>query len=528
MIYKVSPEQRSESQDAEELSPATRPGTSMPEIPEATVLLEKPSVEIHRTVTSDALESLLDKLLLGGRKGWNEAFRLLVFNLGGSGGEVGIISPSAFCGTTADPQILISCGAYQRTSDREDIIKFFYNFWRHRETASSCATKLVDDEPTVVCCAVPYSKHKVLGVVIWDTKSTRAEDFLFLQIFARLLAHLSGGGSDINPPTQPKNHEVKKFPEEYVEGCSEIMRSFHSEIKMLSQVDIPLLLLGETGVGKEHTAQLLHNWSNRRDGPFIAVNCAAIPPELLEAEMFGISRGVATGVSEREGYFQLADGGTLFLDEIAELQPPLQAKLLRALQDKEVRRVGGAMAKADVRIVAATNADLQSRMEKGSFRPDLYYRVAGFELHVPPLRERKGDLPLFIEHFLRLFTQESGKIVSGITLKALERLNEYYWPGNVREFAHEMRRLVYLCPEGQPIGVELLSARILAPGPAESGGAANGIGRMTLEAAIEKMERSMILEALFETNGNRTRAAKLLGVTRNGLALKMERLGIKF
>jgi DNA-binding NtrC family response regulator len=477
---------------------------------------------------STLIDEIADRLLLGERSDWIAAFQLLVSRLEARGGEVGIIGPSSFLGTIGDPEIIMSCGDSLKTSDCQEVIRFFYNFWRKRDTDPICATVLTASEPPIACCAVPYSKNEVLGTIVWGDASSLFADLLPLRIFVRLLAHVLAGKTEIARPTLPGRSEVRKFPDDYIEGCSAVMNSLHREIEMLSPVDFPVLLLGETGVGKEHIAQLLHKWSNRKDGPFMAVNCAAIPTELLEAEMFGIGRGVASGVLERDGYFQLADGGTLFLDEVAELLPSLQAKLLRVLQDKEIRRVGGSKVKPNVRVVAATNADIRKRIEEGSFRPDLFYRIAGFELCIPPLRERRGDLPLFIEHFLRQFSKEAGKTINGITLKTLEALNEYHWPGNVREFMHEMRRLVYVCPDGQPIGYAHLSDRIIS-GSAELSNelTSRAPQQFSLEAATENLETRMIRKALIKTLGNRTQAAKLLGITRNGLEIKMERLGIK-
>jgi transcriptional regulator with PAS, ATPase and Fis domain len=308
-----------------------------------------------------------------------------------------------------------------------------------------------------------------------------------------------------------------------VPGESQAMRSFYAQMRPLVQGDLPVLLLGETGVGKEFLARILHDSSRRRGGPFVAVNCAAIPADLLEAEMFGIGKGIATGVVERRGKFQTAEGGTLFLDEIGDMPLELQAKLLRALQEKEVQPVGGAPVPVDIRIVAATNSDLHRRMEDGRFRRDLYFRVAGFALRVPPLRERSEDVPALVERFLRAFAAESGKAVHGITVKALRALVEYPWPGNVRELEHEVRRLVYLCPAGQAVDSTMLSAHVVSDmGP----GASPRAETLELEANVGALEARLIREALERSGGNRSQAARLLGISRNGLAIKMERLGI--
>ncbi len=216
------------------------------------------------------------------------------------------------------------------------------------------------------------------------------------------------------------------------------------------------------------------------------------------------------------------------LDEIGDMPLELQAKLLRALQEKEVQPVGGAPMPVDIRVIAATNSDLHRRMEEGRFRRDLYFRVAGFALRVPPLRERREDIPALVESFMRAFAAETGKGVRGVTVKALRALIEYAWPGNIRELQHEVRRLVYLCPEGQAIDSTMVSLHIVAAAPGEG---AEGVPEQvldTLELAknLEPLERRLIVEALARAGGNRTQAAKLLGISRNGLSIKMERLGI--
>lgn len=475
-----------------------------------------------------AVEAIIDYLLAGKQKEYSKAFQLLVSIQGGQGGLVGMIGPTVFRGRTFNPQIIFSHGDYQKTSDNQELIKFFYDCWSERRTALHRRTIISGESHLYfLCCAIPFSDDEVVGIVIWGAAPDHFNNSTLLYIFARLLTNALMAQTAATGFAHRESYETRNVPEGYIKGHSDVMNALHHEIEMLSQVDFPVLLLGETGVGKEYLARLLHQWSPRRNSPFVAVNCAAIPNELLEAEMFGIGRGVASGVLEREGYFQIANGGTLLLDEVGELQLSLQAKLLRVLQDKEVRRVGGSTIRPDVRIVAATNADLRRRMDEGTFRPDLYYRLAGFEVLVPPLRERKGDLPLFIEHYLRKFSKEARKTIKGMTLKTLELLNEYPWPGNIREFAHEMRRLVYLCPNGQAINSSLLPAHVRALGVETCNEAEHGSADFSLEVAYEKLERRLIGEALRKTRGNRTQAAKLLGITRNGLAIKMDRLGIK-
>jgi two-component system, NtrC family, response regulator HupR/HoxA len=231
---------------------------------------------------------------------------------------------------------------------------------------------------------------------------------------------------------------------------------------------------------------------------------------------------VATGVSERLGHFQLARGGTLFLDEIGAMPLALQAKLLRALQGGDIQPVGGAPVRVDTRVVTATNTDLGAKMQQGQFRRDLYYRVAAFVLHVPRLRDRPEDIPGLAQAFLAVSARETGKSIPGITAAAMRALAGYAWPGNVRELEHEVRRLAYLCPDGEPVDTSLLSEHVSsAPEEAETPSAAP-----TLQATVDHTERRAIRAALARTGGKRSAAARLLGISRNGLAMKMERLGL--
>jgi transcriptional regulator with PAS, ATPase and Fis domain len=312
------------------------------------------------------------------------------------------------------------------------------------------------------------------------------------------------------------------FPEGYVRGHTPVMLELYAQMRALGHGDMPVLLLGETGVGKDQIAQVLHASSRRRAGPFVAVNCAALPADLLEAEMFGIGKGVATGVSGRPGHFQLARGGTLFLDEIGAMPLVLQAKLLRALQGREIQPVGGAPVPIDTRVITATNTDLAATMELGRFRRDLYYRVAAFVLEVPPLRDRREDIPALAQAFLSAAASETGKSIPGITAAAMRALAGCAWPGNVRELEHALRRLAYLCPDGEPVDTHLLSRHVGAPPEdADAPSAAP-----TLQATVHRTERRAIRAALVRTGGRRAAAARLLGISRNGLAMKMERLGL--
>ncbi|MCH9647833.1 MAG: sigma 54-interacting transcriptional regulator [Deltaproteobacteria bacterium] len=331
-------------------------------------------------------------------------------------------------------------------------------------------------------------------------------------------------------PSSPRQEETLSFPEDYVAGVSSSMARLHQEMAAFAEGQVPVLIRGETGSGKELVANILHSSSQRSQEPFVAINCAALPAELMEAELFGIGRGVATGVQARRGRFLEAHGGTLFLDEIGDLPAILQPKLLRALEEKAVHPVGGSRTPIDVRIVAATHSDLLQRVEEGSFRADLYYRLAGVELQVPPLRERRDDIPLLVEHYLRQMIEKSGRQIRGISVNALAILGQYSWPGNVRELVHELRRLIYLCPPGQAIETAQLAEQIRS----EAGDLGRDSEGETLDPravwprqeqdlSLARIECSALAEALRRCQGNQVQAGKLLGISRTAVRLRIER-----
>ncbi len=317
------------------------------------------------------------------------------------------------------------------------------------------------------------------------------------------------------------------FPPGYVAGRSDAMRSVYHQLRALLKGDLRVLITGETGVGKEHIARILHASSPRATGPFEAVNCAAIPTELLEAELFGIEAGVATGVAARVGRMVAAKGGVVFLDEIGEMSPALQAKLLRVLEEKAAHPVGARRpVPLDVRILSATNCDLQTRMNEGRFRPDLFYRVAGYTLEVPPLRDRREDIPALVEHFIREFAAELGTSVRGISVKALRALEAGPWNGNVRELAFEVRRLVYLCPEGEAITSALVSPELRTTLENGNCPAPPAPGDLSERRHKDDLDRKLIAEALARAGGKKVEAAKLLEMSPHGLRKMMRRLGL--
>ena len=390
---------------------------------------------------------------------------------------------------------------------------------------------MVADDPTLArlrrpgwVCVAERRAERPLALAVSGIPLTADDPTPLLGTLLHLLSHV-----DPRRPSARKEDPPEAPPLEpgIVPSVAPDMRAIYQQIGLLRQGTLPVLILGESGVGKEHIARLIHETSRRSHRPFVAINCAAIPSELLEAEMFGIGRGVATGVEPREGKFQLADGGTLFLDEIGDMSPELQAKLLRALQEREIVPLGRAPQQIDVRVVAATNTDLQARMGDGEFRQDLYYRLAGYEIEVPPLRRRRADLPALIGHFVRVYSEETGKSVRGVSVKALRRLCSYDWPGNVRELKNIVRRLVYTCPGGQAIESAMLPATLLDPPPADPSVDDLENGSASLPGHLEAIERRLIGQALEKTGGNQTRAAKLLGISRNGMAYRLKRLGME-
>ncbi len=287
-----------------------------------------------------------------------------------------------------------------------------------------------------------------------------------------------------------------------------------------------VLVTGESGTGKELVARALHRQSPRAAEPFVAINCGAIPEALLESELFGHARGAFTGaVADRRGLFEEAGGGTLFLDELGELTPPLQVKLLRVLQEGEVRRVGdNASRPVDVRVVAATSRDLESDVATGRFRPDLYYRVNVVHLHLPPLRERRDDIPELVHHFLSLSARRLGVRVGRVSAPAMRHLMEYAWPGNVRELENVVERALVLA-EGDSIEVEQLPVHLRAPAlhPTPHRDDLD----LSVKRQTEALERALIRTALERTGGNRSRAAKLLELSHRALLYKIREYGLE-
>jgi DNA-binding NtrC family response regulator len=305
------------------------------------------------------------------------------------------------------------------------------------------------------------------------------------------------------------------------------MQEVFTKIDQLADAKTTVLITGESGTGKELVARALHYRSKRRDKPFVAINCAAIPDTLIEAELFGHEKGAFTDAQQRRlGQFEMANQGTLFLDEIADVSAGTQAKLLRVLQEKEFTRLGGTQSiKVDVRLVTATNKDLESAMRKGAFREDLYYRINVVPIHLPPVRERREDIPLLLRHFITKKSAERGQPARQISSEALTLLTHYPWQGNIREMENVVEQILTLC-DSDEIAVEHLPLRLRSGTKGSQMKEEVTAGQRNFEYAVMEFERELIVDALKRTNFVQTQAAQLLGISRRILKYKMDNLGI--
>jgi DNA-binding NtrC family response regulator len=304
-------------------------------------------------------------------------------------------------------------------------------------------------------------------------------------------------------------------------GESAAMERLRDTIRQVAATDATVLILGESGTGKELVAEAVHGGGARTEGPLVKVSCAALPEGLLESELFGHERGAFTGARDRrKGRFELASGGTLFLDEVGDLDPQTQAKLLRVLQEQEFERVGGTETiRVDVRLISATNRDLEDLVAEGSFREDLYYRLNVVPIRVPPLRERVEDVPLLVAHFLRVFAERWRKSIPDVTPEALALLCRHSWPGNVRELQHLVESLLALS-RGGPISASDL------PPALRGADRASGSADRAADASLRDLERQAIARTLVATGGNRRKAAEILGIGLKTLYRKINEFGL--
>ncbi len=324
----------------------------------------------------------------------------------------------------------------------------------------------------------------------------------------------------------------KKFSYEFIIGASESMTKIFELIDRIAPTNANVLILGESGTGKELISRAIHNKSDRSENVFVEINCAAIPESLLESELFGHVKGAFTGaINNKQGLFELASGGTLFLDEIGEMPNPLQGKLLRAIQEKAFRRVGGNdLIRVDARIVSASKKNLLDAVEKGSFRDDLFYRLNVVSIHVPPLRDRKEDIPLLAHHFLSRYAIEMGKEIKKISPDAMRMLMRYDFPGNVRELENIVERAVILEMKDQ-VTPESLPENLIETGDEEyelpEYYESLSLEGTSLDGVVGNIERNFLLKALERAGGNKTEAAKLLKISFRSLRYRIEKFGIE-
>jgi len=338
--------------------------------------------------------------------------------------------------------------------------------------------------------------------------------------------------------TKKEEVEREEEPESGIVGSSKVMQEVFKTVAKVARSSITVLITGESGTGKEVIARAIHNYSDRKEKPFVAVNCAALPANLLEAELFGYEKGAFTGaVSSKKGLFEQANGGTIFLDEIGELPLPLQAKLLRVLQEKEVRPIGSERSKkVDVRVIAATNRNLEEEVKKGSFREDLYFRLNIVKIELPPLRERKEDIVPLAHHFVKRFSKEFKLPPKELSADAVEFLLSYHFPGNVRELENMILRAMVLS-SSDFITAEDLRRQVYQEAPSLEGLIREFVLKVfTVEQkeennlydiVVKAAEKAVISEVLKRCNFNQVKAAKVLGIHRNTLRRKIKELGIE-
>ena len=359
--------------------------------------------------------------------------------------------------------------------------------------------------------------------------SESEQDLRFLTVVSRLIAETVQRIQRVNEEREALHQENRKLRRELsarnrieeIIGNSSRMQEVFDMVHRVADSNATVLLRGESGTGKTLVARALHHNSGRAAGPFVVVNCSALPETLLESELFGHEKGAFTGaVESKKGRFELAEGGTLFLDEIGEISQPVQLKLLNVIQERTFQRLGSPkLMTADIRLVAATNRDLEKAVQEGAFREDLYYRLNVFPVYLPPLRERRTDILLLAEYFLEKYSRENGKEITRISTPAIDLLIQYHWPGNVRELQNCMERAVLIC-DGPAI------QSIHLPPSLQSGDSVHPGKPLSLATAVENFERELIIDALKRNNGNQTRAAKSLDTSLRIINYKIHNYGI--
>ena len=397
-------------------------------------------------------------------------------------------------------------------------------------------TKARDDlkktEISFICVPIKVG-NEVIGALsvdrLFDDKTTLDEDVRLLSIIASMIAQAirlrQEAAEDqkrlLDENTRLQEQLKDRFRPANIIGRSGAMQAVFDMIAQVAPSETTVMIRGESGVGKELVAHAIHYNSPRSSKPFIRVNCGALPETLIESELFGHEKGAYTGAtSQRKGRFELAHGGTIFLDEIGDLSPHTQIRLLRVLQEREFERVGGTETiAANVRVVAATNRNLEEQIEKNEFRQDLFYRLSVFPIHLPALRERRTDILELANFFVEKYSKASGKRIKRISTPAIDMLTRYHWPGNVRELENCIERAVLLSQD------DVLHGHHLPP-TLQTAEASNTVMKGTLEETLDRVEREMIVEALKNCRGNKTKAAAALGITERIMGLRVNKHGI--
>jgi Nif-specific regulatory protein len=388
------------------------------------------------------------------------------------------------------------------------------------------------DELSFICVPIKMG-NETIGALSVDHLFAGSidldEDLRLLSIIASMIAQavrLRQEAMEERERLMEENERLQRkledrFKPDNIIGNSSAMQEVFDLIAQVADSESTVLIRGESGVGKELVAQAIHYNSRRSTRPFIKVNCAALPETVIESELFGHEKGAFTGaVAQRKGRFELADGGSIFLDEIGDLSPMMQIRLLRVLQEREFERVGGAETmRVDVRVICATNRNLEQMIEEGTFRQDLYYRLNVFPIHIPPLRERRADILDLANHFVAKYSEKNHKNIKRISTPAIDMLSIYHWPGNVRELENCIERAVLLSTDDVIHGHHL-------PPTLQTADATNTGIKQTLEAQLDALERELIVEALKNSRGNKAKAAQELGISERIMGLRVDKYGI--
>jgi Nif-specific regulatory protein len=389
-----------------------------------------------------------------------------------------------------------------------------------------------DKEESFLCVPIK-DRRRTIGAlsIIYPFKQTRNYDdsMQILTIVSSMISqslHLAHLVQQERAQLQDENALLKrelqqKYDFRNIVGASKEMRDIYDQVAQVAHTNTTVLIRGESGTGKELVAHAIHYNSPRSAKPFVKINCAALPESLIESELFGHEKGAFTGaVARKRGRFEMAEGGTLFLDEIGDLSPALQVKLLRVLQEREFERVGGTdTIKVNVRVITATNVDLEQAVQDGRFRSDLYYRLNVFTIYLPPLRERKTDILLLADHFLEKYGGQNGKRIKRISTPAIDMLMSYHWPGNVRELENVIERATLVCDGSVVHGHHL-------PPTLQTAEGSGTVTKMSLDQAVSAFEKDLIQDTLKTTRGNRARAARLLDTTERILGYKVRKYEI--